>query len=149
MRQVTLEQYLELILNLEKARSPNHKELRVVESEGSTRVWYSKVSMPLMSDRDSLIKTAFTRQADGSALYTASSVERPDFPEVPGVIRMRVFKLGCAKADAGDLRIVEFASFSMGGYFPMKILNYVMASMLDKQMVELVKRLRELKGDSI
>lgn len=74
--------------------------------------------MPMMSDRDMCMKFNLVEQPDGGTIYTASTVDRPDYPVKKGVVRMEVFKLGKLFQVGEDIQMHEFASFNLGGYFP-------------------------------
>jgi hypothetical protein len=61
-----------------------------------------------------------------------SSIEHPDFPERKGIIRMEMFKASLVQQQGPDIKITEFSNFNMKGYFPMRLLNMVMASAVEK-----------------
>lgn len=66
----------------------------IEEEPNGAKIYYARTSLPMMSDRDAYYRVHFEEQQDGTILYTASSVDRPDFPEKKGVIRQYIFKVG-------------------------------------------------------
>jgi hypothetical protein len=58
------------------------------------------------------------------------SIERDDFPRTKNAIRMDYFKASVYEEKDNALYLTEYSNFNMGGYFPTKLLNMLMASMM-------------------
>jgi hypothetical protein len=89
------------------------------------------MKMPLMSNRDNVMKISITDQ-DGGKFVVAETIERDDCPIIPGVVRMFVYTRGYVRPNKEDpenvLDYTELSVFNMGGYMPARLLNMVVAS---------------------
>lgn len=47
---------------------------------------------------------------------------------------MKLFKASLFYEENNGLKVTEFSSFDMGGYFPMRLVNMVMASGVKKSL---------------
>ena len=93
--------------------------------------------MPLMTERDNVIRTTRYDNEDGSVYLQICSVERDDVPERAGVVRI------FAKIDAFIRRHPSlpntsiytcFSLYDMKGYMPAMLLNMVIASEAKKEI---------------
>ena len=87
-----------------------------------------------MSDRDQVVRRLVTEQPDGSVLVTIENVEHPDAPEIPGVIRMQMFKAIRAEQVGNDIHLTDFSSVDMKGYFPKRLLNMMIGTKMPKMV---------------
>lgn len=116
-----------------KETNPHIKEFKLVsDDKNGTKVVYSSSKMPMMTERDNLMKMVKKTLPNGDQTVVISSIEHPDYPERKGIIRMEMFKASLVKQVDKDISITEFSNFNMKGYFPMRLLNMVMASAVSK-----------------
>lgn len=122
------------------------KEFRVVErlDDGTPKLMYSRSKMPMMTERENLVEIEKQELADGRTLSIARSVERPEFPRTKSSIRMDMYKASVFYEKDGDLHLTEYSNFDLGGYFPTKLLNMVMANMMSKGMGNLHSKLMKI-----
>jgi len=90
-----------------------------------------------------LIRSEKIPQADGSILYVASSAEHPDYPITDKYIRMDMFKTSMMTPTDNGLSIVEFSTSNMGGWFPMRLLNMLIGSMMKKGITDMVTNVKK------
>ena len=115
-------------------------ETRVLHEAPGEKIIYKKMSMgKFMSYRDQVIKKVIKEQPDGSTLMTIENVEHEDAPEVPGVIRMQMFKGVKIQQVGNDIELSDFSSIDLKGYFPLRLMNMMLAT----RMPILMKNLRE------
>ena len=112
------------------------KEIRIVEKhdDGTPKLMYSRSKMPMMTERENLVEQYKKDLGDGRTLFLSRSVDRPEFPRTKNAIRMDMFKASVFHEEDGDLKLIEYSNFNLGGYFPTKLLNMVMANMMSKGM---------------
>jgi hypothetical protein len=71
-----------------------------------------------------------------------------DVPEVPGVLRMDMFitcKLRQDPEKPDDLLLTEYSNFDMKGYFPSRIMNMVIGSIVPKMQKEMRQKLGDVQ----
>ena len=68
------------------------KEDRILEKiDKNTHIKYFRMKMPMMSDRDNVLKIHTRALDEKSDFVHLQTVEHPDFPEVPHAVRMFLF----------------------------------------------------------
>ena len=140
---VKKETFLELMKN--GPPTDNISEMRVLKEDGpNDRYLYLRIKMGgFISDRDNVIHKTTKHLEDGSTLFTIESCDF-DVPEYPGVLRMDSFSTTKLRQDPEkpeDLLVTEYSNFDMKGYFPGRIMNMVMSSMVPKMQKELREKL--------
>ena len=140
---VKKETYLDLMKN--GPPTDNIKEMRVLKENGpNDRHLYIRMKMGgFISDRDNVIHKTTKDIGDGSTLMTIESCDF-DVPDYPGVLRMDAFvtaKLRQDPENPEDLLVTEYSNFDLKGYFPSRIMNMVIASMLPKMQKEMREKL--------
>ena len=144
------EAFMEYLQHFEKQMDDKEmkhiRELTVVErtSDGMPSIIYSKSKMPMMTMRENLISMEKMDIDDGRVLFLIRSVEHPKYPITKEAIRMQFYKASCSKQVGDDLHVLEFSNFNMGGYFPTKLLNMVMANMMAKGIGNFVRKVKEV-----
>ena len=86
----------------------------------------SKVSM--FSERDTLMKAHFHVLGDKKLLFVVYSTEHEDYPIDPKKIRMDYFEATMIEEVDNNIQMTEFSQWNLKGYFPMRLLNMVMAT---------------------
>lgn len=92
-----------------------------------------------ISDRDNVVRKTVKDLGDGNTLMTIESVDL-GIPEVAGVQRMEMFKTMKIREDPDkpdDLLVTDYSNFDMKGYFPTRIMNMVISSILPKMEKEM------------
>lgn len=77
-------------------------------------------------------------------LVTAENVEHDDYPEQPGVVRMQMFKAVKVEQVGNDVELTDFSSMDMKGYFPMRLMNMMIGSMMPKMLKSQRAKLNDL-----
>lgn len=145
---VKKEWFLELMKN--GPPTDNMKERRVLAENGpNDKYIYIRVAMGgFVSDRDNIVHKTEKDLGDGSTLMTIESANYGDIKEVPGVLRMEMFKTMKIRQDPEkpeDLLITDYSNFDMKGYFPARLMNMVIGSMLPKMEKQLRKQLYDVE----
>ena len=107
-------------------------EILEKDSEGFPTKMYSLMNMGIMTDRESLMSLDMKKQSDGKYLWICQSYEDPAFPITKKAIRIDLFKAVMFWGEGNDSRAIEFSYFNMGGYFPMRLLNMALGSIVKK-----------------
>mmetsp|Transcript_40337 Transcript_40337/g.61553 ORF Transcript_40337/g.61553 Transcript_40337/m.61553 type:complete len:142 (+) Transcript_40337:583-1008(+) len=132
MENIRLSTFVKFMTEIEKMNKDNKqvKEQRVIERypDGLPKLMYSRMKIPLMTDRESLIHFTMKKESDTVYQFVTESVERDDFPEKKGVIRMEMFKASRVEQQGSDLKLLEFSNFDMKGSFPTRLINMMMAA---------------------
>lgn len=124
-------------------------EQKVLEKheDGMPAKSYSRFKMPLMSERESLIRMKMDRlkgEHEGKLMFYMYSTDDPAYPEKKDVIRINIFQGFLFSEDGDDCRAISFNTFNMGGYFPMRIMNMAFGSMMKKQLEKSYNDLTEI-----
>ena len=143
-RAVTVWKDFNMLKFTELAMDPTHLKQgntvfmnSVEEIDENTKIWHGRSKMPLMTDRETLLKFKRMPRPDGSVLFSCNSVERDDVPHAKDAIRMEMFKMSHATQVGPDMHLTEFSSFDMKGSFPMRLMNMVMGAMASKGMTRI------------
>ena len=133
---------------------PNIKEKRVIERISDTeKIIYVRIKIgPFASDRDNVVKWTRIEQPDGSVVMQIESVDHPDCPEVPNVVRIEIFKsvkIMESKENPADIEFMDFSIMNMKGYFPVRVFNMMMGSMMSKSMTNVYKIAKENQQNGV
>ena len=60
---------------------------------------------------------------------------------------MYMLKIGKMEQSGPDLKVSEFASVNMGGYFPMRLLNFVMGASINKNMGVVIQKIKDFEKE--
>jgi hypothetical protein len=119
------------------------KELEILETrENGDVVFYMRIKMPLMSDRDNVALIHEEDIEDGGKYISCQTIEWPSKPPMKGVIRMFQQVTSVVKPDPNDptqTLYTEIDSFDMKGSIPAKLMNLVLASETAKEFKKLYK----------
>lgn len=83
---------------------------------------------PFATDREVVVQTSLYEQPDNKILYVTKSIERDDIPHIADAVRMEFYKATLLWSENGDLHMTEFTNMNLKGYFPIRLMNMVMAS---------------------
>jgi len=137
--------FSDFIQNMEKDPDhiKHHKKWDVLERDEKNypALIYTLNKMPMMTDREGIVRVTHKNLEDGSNLIITKSEDHPDYPRGKHAIRTQVFKGTMFFEKDGDLHVHEYAQFNMGGYFPMTILNKLMSTIMTKIVGEFRKKL--------
>mmetsp|Transcript_8411 Transcript_8411/g.14079 ORF Transcript_8411/g.14079 Transcript_8411/m.14079 type:complete len:182 (-) Transcript_8411:33-578(-) len=122
---------VDFLINPPKSVVSAVKEHRLIEQETeNSAVSYWRFNLPLMSDRDNVMRLQTLDLGDGGIFVWCSSCERKDTPLVPGVIRMfQEFYtfVRPSKEDPNITLYTEITYYDMKGSMPAFLLNMTMA----------------------
>mmetsp|Transcript_19125 Transcript_19125/g.29311 ORF Transcript_19125/g.29311 Transcript_19125/m.29311 type:complete len:135 (+) Transcript_19125:739-1143(+) len=108
---------------------------------------YWRIKIPMMSDRDNVIKVNFSLHDDGRMFGIVTSVEHPDYPPQPGCVRMHNFMLvTCEKLPNGNLRFQQLSQANFMGYVPSSLMNMVLCNEVFKEHKLMFKLIMKKKG---
>lgn len=115
----------------------NAVERRVVREISPTqRILYVRMRLgTFISDRDNCIMFSRIEHPDGSSVLSLAACEDPDVPEVPNVIRAEFFKTQRIiehPDNKDDLMITDFSLMNLKGYFPVRIFNMMIGTIMPK-----------------
>jgi hypothetical protein len=144
---VKKEWFLEMMKN--GPPTDNVKEMKILKEDGpNDKHLYIRMKMGgFISDRDNVIRKTVKDIDNGCTLMTVETAEL-DVPEVPGVLRMDMFKTMKIRQDPEkpeDLLVTDYSNFDMKGYFPTRIMNMVIGSLLPKMEREMRQKLRGIE----
>ena len=98
---------------------------------------YNRFKMPMMSERESLMRfkmEKLTGEHEGKMSFFMYTTDDPAYPEKKNTIRINMFQGFLFEEDGDDCKAISFNTMNMGGYFPMRIMNMAMGSMMKKMM---------------
>ena len=102
------------------------------------------MNMTLMSLRECVLQFEKFQQQDGRVLYISASTEHPDYPVTNKMIRMDIFKVTMLTDHPGEgVSLLEFSTFSMGGWVPERLITMMMSAMIDKGVDKMMEKLHK------
>lgn len=110
---------------------------------------YCVLKMPMFfSNRDLHIKLQKTIIRDGLALYTSSSISKPEYPSPSGTLRASIFAYSFIKEVEEGMHCVEFSNADLKGYIPATLLNMAIGSVTAKEYCEMGDKLKKIKEEN-
>ena len=100
-----------------------------------------------MTNRDVVMSLDVQWQDDGSILCLSQSTTHEKYPENKDYIRMEMLKLSHFKQDGDGIAGQEFTNMDFKGYFPIKMLNMIIAATASKGIEEFAKRVKTASRD--
>jgi len=85
---------------------------------------------PMASDREALVQGDYFRVDENTFLLIARSIELPEHPVSPDVVRLEYFRCQEVKEVNGDLYSTGFSNIDFKGYFPASLMNMIMSQMI-------------------
>ena len=119
------------------------EEVGKVGDDHSSMIVHQVLKMPLMSERESLISWHLRKLEDDKWMSVACSIEREDYPIDPKMIRMDIFKASMFHTKDNNLHCTEFSTFDMKGYFPMRLMNMMMSSIVSAAFPKMKTKIDE------
>ena len=109
------------------------KEARLIETfADGAQDWYWRMKLPMMSDRDMLMRMKETKLDGERTFVTVKSIERPDTPLVKSVIRMyfqsNVMVRPNPESPGDTIDYTEITNFEMGGSVPARLMNMILTA---------------------
>ena len=150
-----IEHYKHLIRNYTKHSKENKqfKEFTVISRDAelftqpeTNSFVYMRNKIPLCSDRDLIINSRSLTYNDGNTvMFIQNTCEHPDYPKRKGCVRMTINK--CIKVEqvGNDICSEELCTFDMGGYFPSRMMNMMVAGSIKAGVPLFKKQLEEAK----
>jgi len=121
-----------------------------VDAEGVPLKVYQRMKMPMMSERESLIDNSIRKldgEYEGRYMWIQKSYEDPAYPVKKDAIRVSMYKAYMLWEEDGHAKAIEFSTFDMGGYFPMRLLNMAFGSMMKKIIEEAYGKMKVLQSE--
>lgn len=75
-------------------------------------------------------------------------IESTDYegvPEIPGVVRIQMFKAVKIEQVGDDIVLTDFSNMDMKGYFPMRLMNMMVATRMPEMIKTTRKALNEIR----
>lgn len=144
LKGIKLETFEKFLTDIKCMRQPEHKVLKFLDDANTTM--YAVVKMPLMSDRESIFHIEKFDTPEGKRRFVLRSISHPDYPVKKSPVRMLFLKALECRQVGEDLEAHEFSQVNMGGYFPMRLLNMFIGSLIGKGMAEARKKMLELQN---
>lgn len=149
VRDFTVPMYHKFIKDFEKKGVEGNKsikEFKIIEKDENPEtgeensLMFLITKVPLFSNRESLLRNRMYWVEDGkSMMIIQGSEEHPDYPINKGNVRMNVQKAVKITQHGPDCHAYTFSTFDMGGYFPVRLLNMVMAGSMKQSMPTMTK----------
>ena len=123
------------------------KEFTKVEEipEENAKIYYMRIKMPMMSERDNVMRIFFETRPDGSRFISCTTVDHPKCPIRPGVVRMHsVISALISKSEEIEnaYNYTELDHFDMKGYFPARLMNMIIASSVKTEFAKCYNHIR-------
>lgn len=96
----------------------------------------------MMSERDAIAQMKVTRVNENQNLYISTSIEKDEYPLKKEYIRMRFYDATLVEVQGDDLKMIKFSNFDLGGNFPVRLLNMIMASSQEKMAQGLYDKIK-------
>ena len=142
----SIKEFLELFKN--GPPIDNMKERKVVKGTEEDKYIYIRMSPGgFVSDRDQVVRKTVETMADGSVLLTIKTHELPEYPETPGVVRVEIFKTMMLVQEGEDLKVTDFSHLDLKGYFPVRIMNMMLGTMMSKNIPKIRKTVEEIQAN--
>ncbi len=107
---------------------------------------YWRFNLPLMSDRDDVVESRFVLQPDGSVFGLTFSVDQPDYPPKPGVVRMHSFIVTFMRVlPNGNLEHKQISQGNLMGKVPKMVMNMLICNEVFKETKKMFKIMIERK----
>lgn len=121
--------YQDIESNMAGGNKNIFKEIRTLEKDANDMPAAMKIVMkiPLMTERENVIRTVFQEKEDGKYLWLVHSTERDDCPRSDNRIRIDMFEGTIFWPVENGVRMVQLRQLNMKGYFPMRLMNMAMS----------------------
>lgn len=92
-------------------------------------VFHSRSKVGAMASDREIVAEMRVQEVDGgnSLFFLCQSVDRDDIPEHDGAVRMMYYKSNMDTQEGADVRIVQFESMDLRGYFPASMMNMIIS----------------------
>ena len=121
-------------------------EFNIIEQKGDDMKFYWRMKMPMMSERDNVASMKVTRLDGNRVFFQMTSIEHPDYPTRPNVVRMYQNITGYQRPHAtlaNTWDYCEIDQFDMKGHFPSRLFNMVLASSTKGEIEKMYHIIRE------
>ena len=116
------------------------REINILEKDSNAMPAAMKIilKLPLMNEREMVLKSYFKDLDDGKFLVLFHSYERDDCPETPDRIRVNMFRGMLWWAEGDGIRSIHLQQANFKGYFPMRLMNMAIGNAVKKQVIEVM-----------
>ena len=123
------------------------KEFRCTHDNGEAdRNYYFRFKLPMMTDRDNICNISVDRRENGLIFLTMRSIEHPDFPPLPNVVRNFQNITGIVKPHPSIPKCWDYCEIDqldMKGSFPSRLFNMIMASSCKAEMEKMYRCVKD------
>ena len=126
----------------------NFDKKLVVKFSPTDKIFYYKIKVPFMSERDSLLRFQWINMNDLDSLMLIQSIQLNEIPINPEVVRIEYFYCFLVRQDtvnSSDLKVSSLFEMDFKGMLPLKISNVLMTTVLYDSNNEIEAMLRGLK----
>lgn len=121
----------------------NLKAQEVVEEVSpNERIIYMRISLPIMSDRDQLLRMKRVDLNDKESLLLITPCVHPAKPILEDPVRAQNLRLQYLRQEGADLKVTNFITADMKGYFPPLLMNMQLANIFCKGMAEVSAKIK-------
>uniref|UniRef100_A0A7S3IVQ2 START domain-containing protein n=1 Tax=Strombidium inclinatum TaxID=197538 RepID=A0A7S3IVQ2_9SPIT len=123
---------------VDRDQQPDHVKVyeEVERLSPDDKVMYMQAKIPFMSVRETIMRMKREKLEDGSWVVTMRSMEEhPKVPVNPSFIRNEMLVVRWIKENPEnpkDLDVIGFSNVDMKGYFPSRLMNMAISSMMGK-----------------
>ena len=140
---ITMQAFKVFIHDIENSFGGNSKmvkQMKVLERDENDMpsAIHNIMKMPLMNEREGVIKIDFKELDDGKFLYMMNSYERDDIPITADRIRLDMFKGIIFEPIENGIRSTQLQQMNMKGQFPMRLMNMAVSTAARKQIKEVM-----------
>ena len=110
------------------------KETKILERDENDMpaALYNCVKLPLMNEREMVLKSIFKDYEGGKYLVLFHSIERDDYPIKPDKIRVNMFRGMLWWQEGDELKSTHMQQVNFKGYFPMRLMNMAIGNAVKK-----------------
>ena len=102
----------------------------------------------MASDRTSLVEMRIQDVEAGKSLFLGcQSVDRDDYPHEDDAVRMMYYKTQIYTQEGPDLKLTQFESVDLRGYFPASLMNMIISQYTVDSLTGFYEVLSEIKNE--
>lgn len=110
------------------------REIKVLDRDanGMPAALHNIVKLPLMNERDMVLRSVFKDVDGGKYLVLFHSYERDDCPLKPDRIRINMFRGMLWWPEGDGIKSIHLQQANFKGYFPMRLMNMAIGNAVKK-----------------
>jgi len=134
-RDISVDVFLTMV---DRDQQPDHVKVyeEVERLSPDDKIMYLRSKIPFMSERETIVRMKREKLDDGTYIVTMRSMaEHPKIPVNPSYVRNELLIVRWIKPNAenpSNLDVIAFTNMDMKGYFPSRLMNMAISSMMGK-----------------